>query len=326
MENKESNKFKVDFFDFNQKILELLLEDKSSKRNLIWATNNYKKHGKGFSETDYITFPNLKRKDIFIIEPRVFKSLAQQKKRSKDMAEVFTPSWVCNKQNNLVDAEWFGYEGSFNKEEDKEWITSKKVLFKKSKTWKDYVFDTRMEITCGEAPYLTSRYDTVNGNYIEVKDRIGLLDRKLRVINENTEKEDEWLKFATIAIKNIYGFDFQGDNVFIARVNVLSTMDEFYKNKFKKHLSNETLFELAEIITWNIFQMDGLKFVIPLSCHKEETKQMLLPGFESDENTETFCEGCEKGNNKLHNGIYVRVKDWEKNKTQRFIDLGGGRL
>ena len=44
-----------------------------------------------------------------------------------------------------------------------------------------------MEITCGEAPYLVSRYDVVKGEIIPVEDRIGILDRKLRVINENID-------------------------------------------------------------------------------------------------------------------------------------------
>ena len=54
-----------------------------------------------------------------------------------------------------------------------------------------YVISKRIEITCGEAPYLVSRYDTVTGKKIDVVDRVGLLDRKLRVINENTETLDE---------------------------------------------------------------------------------------------------------------------------------------
>ena len=58
----------------------------------------------------------LMRNRIHFIKPRVLKSQTEQKKRSKDMAEVFTPSWVCNKQNNLIDDEWFGYSGSFNEE------------------------------------------------------------------------------------------------------------------------------------------------------------------------------------------------------------------
>lgn len=326
MENKESKKFKVDFFDFSQDILGLLLEDRSSKKNLLWATNNYRKHGKGFLEKDQITFDKLKRKDTIIIQPRIFKTLAQQKKRSKDMAEVFTPSWVCNKQNNLVDDEWFGYVGAFNKEKDKEWKSTKKVTFKNNKNWQEYVSDTRMEITCGEAPYLTSRYDTVSGEFIKVKDRIGLLDRKLRVISENTEDEKEWFKYAKIAIQNIYGFDFQGDNVFIARVNLLSAIGEYHKDKFKKEMHPKELKEFADIIVWNVFQMDGLKFVIPLTCHKEKPSQMFLPGFEEEKQHQVLCEGCAKGDNKRHNGTYVRVKDWEKDKTMRFLDLGRGKL
>ena len=45
----------------------------------------------------------------------------------------------------------------------------------------------RLEITCGEAPYIASRYDTVSGEPIEIKRRIGILDRKLRVVTENAE-------------------------------------------------------------------------------------------------------------------------------------------
>lgn len=50
------------------------------------------------------------------------------------------------------------------------------------KTWEDYVKDTRLEVSCGEAPYLVSRYGVVSGIDIDIKDRIGILDRKLRVI------------------------------------------------------------------------------------------------------------------------------------------------
>ena len=41
-----------------------------------------------------------------------------QQQRSREMAEVFTPSWICNKQNNLIDNAWFGRENVFNVEID----------------------------------------------------------------------------------------------------------------------------------------------------------------------------------------------------------------
>jgi hypothetical protein len=100
--------------------------------------------------------------------PRVHKDKILQLSRSKEMAEVFTPSWICNAQNNLVDNSWFGKRCIFNKEillknGTKSWETTKeKIVFPKGKTWQDYVRDTRLEISCGEAPYLVSRYDTYN--------------------------------------------------------------------------------------------------------------------------------------------------------------------
>lgn len=76
--------------------------------------------------------------------------------------------------------------------------------------------DTRLEISCGEALYIVSIYATVTGKVIKIKDRIGLLDRKLRIIDENTVTKEKWLKWAEIAFKNVYGYDWQGDNVLIA--------------------------------------------------------------------------------------------------------------
>ena len=86
-----------------------------------------------------------------------------------------------------------------------------------------------MEITCGEGPYLTSRYDLVAGTEIPLHDRIGLLDRKFRVISENAADRNEWIKWAVRAIQATYGFDAQGDNVLLARENLLYDFCENYE-------------------------------------------------------------------------------------------------
>ena len=54
-----------------------------------------------------------------------------------------------------------------------------------------------LEITCGEAPYLEKRYDTVVGDILVIRDTIGILDRKLRIVNENVFKKDKdkWIKW-----------------------------------------------------------------------------------------------------------------------------------
>ena len=59
--------------------------------------------------------------------------------------------------------------------------------------WQKYVDARVLEITCGEAPFLVSRYDVETGEVIPVPDRIGLLDRKLRTVNENAQTEENWL-------------------------------------------------------------------------------------------------------------------------------------
>ena len=52
---------------------------------------------------------------------RVFKDHDQKRDRTRTRAEVFTPSWVCNEQNNLVDEQWFGGTQPFNEISGTEW-------------------------------------------------------------------------------------------------------------------------------------------------------------------------------------------------------------
>ena len=215
--------------EMDSELLSILLKDNSSGKNIIWATDNYAQKGAGYTAKDTISIFTITGKNGNIIKPRTEKSKQEQQSRVRDKAEVFTPSWICNKQNNLVDNAWFGRENVFNTETEKGWQTNTdKIVFPQDKTWQDYIKSQRLEITCGEAPYLASRYDTVSGEIIAVKDRIGLLDRKLRIVSENADSEQEWYEWAKEAYKSIYGYDFQGDNVLLARENLLFTFCDYY--------------------------------------------------------------------------------------------------
>lgn len=306
-------------FQLNNQLLEILLKDRTTNANLMWATSNYSDKGRGFTEKDFITIPKITGKNGNIIKPRIEKSKAIQLTRIKKNAEVFTPSWICNKQNNLVDAAWFGLANIFNKETDTGWLTVKRAIpFKTTKAWQDYVRLTRLEITCGEAPYLVSRYDTTTGEIIPIEKRIGLLDRKLRVVGENTKSEKEWVEWATIAFKNTYGYDFQGDNVLLARENLLLTFADYYFYQFSVAPITEYLLQIADILSWNIWQMDGLKFVVPNSCHEEKIENVGL--FETTV-TVKHCEGCEKNDSHKHNGNYCKIMDWQMEKPIKFVNL-----
>lgn len=310
---KENKILKID-----SSLLEILLKDKTTGKNIMWLTEDYEKNGIGYKYEDEIRINAITGRNGEIIKPRVEKTKQEQQLRVKEKAEVFTPLWICNKQNNLIDSNWFGRENVFNTEKGKKWTTNKKKIeFDNEKTWEQYIKDTRLEIACGEAPYLVSRYDTISGKSIKIENRIGLLDRKLRILNENVDEKKEWMKWCKKAYQNIYGFDWQGDNVLLARENLLYTFKDYYKYKFKEMPSIELQREIAEIISWNIWQMDGLKGVVPNSCENDEDPQINL--FEKTEKKE--CKGCKNGNIKSHNGKYCKIRNWEKGKTLKYITL-----
>lgn len=302
-------------------LLYILLKDQTTKKNIIWATDNYKSRGNGYQFDDQITIDSITGCNNNLVKPRVKKSKKEQEKRIRDSAEVFTPSWVCNAQNNLIDNAWFGQKNVFNIEKNKTWNSKKhKIKFptKTNKNFDDYIKDTRLEVSCGEAPYLVSRYDNVTGEMIEIQNRIGLLDRKFRIINENINTEEDWNKYAELAFKSIYAFEYQGDNLLIARENLLFTYEDNYIFKFNKEPSIDQLMNIATIISWNIWQMDGIRLVVPGSCKNGDIVNYSLFGKEM---SEFKCVGCQKNDYNKHNGIYCKIMNWEKNKKIKYISL-----
>jgi hypothetical protein len=187
---------------------------------------------------------------------------------------------------NDIDNDYFG-KSVFNTEIEKGYITSTdKIPFKNKEDFLEYIKRNAIEITCGEGPFIVSRYDTTTGEMIPVKDRIGYFDRKLRTIYENTEDEDEYEDLVITALKHSYGYEYQIDNLLICRENILESILENKEYKFGiKYFKKMS--EITEIICWNFFQMDGLKYTIP--------------------NTD----------------IYVKIKDWTNNEIFEFRKLTG---
>ena len=292
-------------------LLDLLLKDKSTKKNIIWATDTYEELGHGFTDKEPISrILLLQHADI--IKPRIQKSQEAQQERTRKKAEVFTPAWLCNLMNNDCDKEWFGRKDVFNAENaDRTWtVVEEPIAFSKRKNWKQYVDLRRLEITCGEAPYLVSRYDTSTGQLIvPPKCRIGLLDRKLRIVNENAADYDEWVKWAIRAFEASYGYEYQGDNLLIARINLLLTFIDYYQERWDKEPDEKLLQTVANKIVWNIWQMDGLKDTVPLGKPYEEFQQMTL----FDMSSEMTDEGPE--------AIPSKIYDWRRDSSIRFNKL-----
>lgn len=146
-------------------ILDILLLDRTTSspnksQNIIWANDHYQDLDANlYAPTAQIKPELITGERSSIIMPRALKSFDTQKKRTKTSAEVFTPAWIVKKQNDAVEENYV--------DDDLETYVSRKWL----------------EITCGEAPYMASRYDMLTGIPISLNERVGFVDRKLKRIN-----------------------------------------------------------------------------------------------------------------------------------------------
>lgn len=237
-------------------IVKILLLDHTTGKNIIWATSD--------RSTQEI-LPS----DAENIVPRWQKDRFEQKNRTRARAEIFTPPEVCEIQNNLV-------------------IGDTRDLEK--------FIDARfLEITCGEAPYITSRYNAATGEAIDFANRVGILDKKLKIIGNETKSVADLIDFTLRAVKSIYGYEFQGDNLFLARKNIFLTVKEFFTDKIAATELKNYLLQVADVISWNFWQMNGRT------------------------NSPPFIE-----NKNLFGGANCLIKDWLTGKKFEFCELFGG--
>lgn len=274
-----------------QAVLDTLLKDRSTGKNIIWGTDPPEELQtvmyEPVTDRSQITTQQLRLTHYEVVLPRMMKQTDTQQQRTRKKGEVFSPAWVCNKMNNALDADWFrglGAEesaGQFTVELPQGWQTVETpVRFPacggRTPAWVQYVQSRRLEVTCGEAPFLASRYDAATGEMIPVARRIGILDRKLRVVSENAATEEEWRKYATHAVQSTYGYEYQGDNLLLARVNLLLTYAEHLQARWQRKPTKEALQPIANIISWNLWQMDGLHLSVPGGKPQPETEQLDL--------------------------------------------------
>lgn len=289
-------------------LLDRLLKDKTTKNNIMWATDAYAHYGHEYERNEEIRPHLITGENVDIIKTRARKEFEQQNQRTRKRAEVFTPMWICQMMNDKLDEEWFGYPDVFFKDKEP---TAEVRFFEKKRTWQDYVDSRRLEITCGEAPYLMSRYDVATGEIVPLEKRCGIFDRKLRVVSENASTEDEWFKWAIRAVQATYGYEFQGDNVMIARINILCTFEDYLVERWNRKLTRQETEKIINIITWNIWQMDGLTYTIPFREAEPVFVQLsLFNDFEVD---------LTKASQPLS-----RVYDWRSDRSGTFEGIKKG--
>lgn len=311
--NRRIDILEQDIEEISPFLLKILLQDKTTGKNIRFACDEYAKYGEAYTAEKEILPELIIGKNTKIIQPRTAKSKAEQASRTRKAAEVFTPSWICNEMINHCDEEWFGRKNVFNIQTEHNWKpTTAPIWFEKNNKrkkdgWQQYVDSKRLEITCGEAPYLASRYDTTTGEFLPIEKRIGILDRKLRVVNENADNEADWFKWAKRAFEATYGYEYQGDNLLLARENLLWTFIDNFKFKHKKLPTLSQIKQIANVIAWNIWQMDGLKDCVPFGA--ADNPQLEL--FDGISATESL--------------INCKIKNWRNKTMFYFRTLKGGK-
>lgn len=277
-------------------ILDILLVDRTTsdartRRNIIWANNSYIGYGqKEFAPTAQIRPELITGHLDQLIKPRALKTKEMQKERTKLKAEVFTPTWIVDMQNSEVDKQY------------------------KNDDLKTYVKRKWLEITAGEAPYMASRYDMETGVTLPIENRVGFVDRKIKRINDEISNKAEWQCLVEEAYKASFGFEWNGDSLLIARENLLYTYHDYYFDKWGKEPPYELLKRIAEVISYNVFQMDGLKYIVPLTEKKERNMNHQLDLFEEA----SMNDESENDEWIVKPGKRAKIMNWDKNKMEPF--------
>jgi hypothetical protein len=60
--------------------------------------------------------------------------------------------------------------------------------------------------------------------------------------------------------------------------------------------------------------------VLPETCHEEGANLMFDDSLFGEVDL-VECRGCSKNDPAAHTGRYARIKDWQTNKTIRFVDM-----
>lgn len=222
-------------------LLTILLKDRTTNKNIVWASPSYEGMGKPFCANQPIKKNLIIGPYDSIIQPRVEKNKRNQEIRTRKRGEVFTPPWIVDKQVSIV-LEEIG-----------------------DISFESFIALRWLEITCGEGPYIVTRYDSISGDIIPINKRVGFLDRKLQRIVEQSTTEKEFIKWSKIAYESSYGYELQGDSLLLARENLLLSFCEYYDYKFGKLPTIKVIKQIATIISYNIFQMNGLTKQSPYS-------------------------------------------------------------
>ena len=140
---------------------------------------------------------------------------------------------------------------------------------------------------------------------IPVARRIGILDRKLRVVSENVTTEDEWRKYATHAVQSTYGYEYQGDNLFVGAGQPSADLCGASASPLAAQANRRGAASHRQHHQLEPVQMDGLHLSVPGGKPQSEAEQLDLFSMFGTVEEQIPAVSC-------------KVKNWRSNKTQNF--------
>ena len=144
------------------------------------------------------------------------------------------------------------------------------------------------------------------------------------------------MRRALDALRATYGFEYQGDNLLIARINVLETFVEHLRDRWGSRPEQDELEQAAWIVSWNLWQMNGFTDAVPtnkmgaevestLGTFEEPEQEPIQPSlfdlFDNvfpDETTEKTQEETPKETVPL-----CVIYDWQNGEPFEFASLKG---
>lgn len=92
---------------------------------------------------------------------------------------------------------------------------------------------------------------------------------------------------------------------------MIMTFSEYFRERMKKEPDENTLKRFANVIAWNVWQMDGLKDTVPLGKPHEEYHQMSIFDMFEEPKQEDVALPC-------------KIRNWRSNETIVYKNLKNG--
>ena len=85
------------------------------------------------------------------------------------------------------------------------------------------------------------------------------------------------------------------------------TFIEYYEDRFNKKPTKKDIKEIAQIVSWNLWQMDGLKDTTPFGIPEDFIREVsLFPKTELEKTS-----------------VYCKIKDWDNNNVLEYRTMKG---